>query len=103
MLDITYLIIFTAIVELITIVVRYVFKISAKISYEKILRRLGFRRMIHIHHMYFGVIISIYSYLNALPIWFNLGLALIISDLLHHFLFLKAIEGDTEFRFIHRI
>ena len=103
MLNWVYLIVFIIAIEIFTIIVRYGFKISAKVSYEKILKRFGFKKMIHVHHMYFGAIIAWYSYINNFPGWFNFGLALIITDIIHHFIVLKSVEGDSEFRFIHRI
>ena len=103
MIKVVSLVVFIIAIELFTIIVRYGFKISAKVSYEKILRKLGFKKMFHIHHMYFGIIIAVYSYMNNFPAWYNLGIALIITDLFHHFVVLRLVEGDSEFRFIHRI
>ena len=103
MLNWTSLIVFTTFIEIFTIIVRFGLNISAKIHYEKFLKRFGWKKVIHIHHMYFGIILTVYSYMNALSGWFNFGLALILSDLVHHFFVLKLVEGDSEFAFIHRI
>jgi len=103
MLDWTSLIVFACFIEILTIIIRYGLNLSAKIHYEKFLRRFGWKKVVHIHHMYFGVILAVYSYMNVLPGWFNLGLGLIVSDLFHHFFVLKLVEGDSEFKLVHRI
>jgi len=103
MLDIVLILVLTAIIEIITVIFRFGFKWSAKVNYEKILKKLRIVYFPHIHHMYFGIIIAIYCYTNNYTAWFNLGIAMIISDLIHHFVVLKLVEGNSEFKFVYRL
>ena len=84
-----YIIILTIIIELITCLFRFGFKIKAK-EFQKKHCKLYFGK--RIHHAYFGpifLIISLFFNNFAQVILISLGISLILSDLIHHFIVLK--------------
>jgi len=57
---------------------------------------------IRIHHGYIGLLVFALSYLGRLPpryqSWARIvGVALVVSDLVHHFVVLWPITGDHQF------
>lgn len=89
----------TAAVELLTVVLRFGFRLEAqKHSSWLAPLTLGFR----IHHGYYGAVMLIAAALlsrrkairNALTI---IGAALFLSDMIHHFLVLWPVTGSPEF------
>ncbi|MBL7051406.1 hypothetical protein ISS04_04595 [Candidatus Woesearchaeota archaeon] len=57
------------------------------------------------HHMFFGFAFLVFGWyyrFTIINLWgpvslFDLGIALTVSDMIHHFIVLKLIKGDTEF------
>ena len=88
-------------IEFITIFGRFVLGLRGKEIYMRIMERLGFKRLFHFHHMFFGVILIIISYFVYPLFLFNLGLACIVSDAFHHFVVLKIFTGKSEFYIFH--
>lgn len=87
---ITEIILLTAIIEIITILARIFFG-SAKKNYKKS------KFKIRIHHGYVGLIFILVYFLIKIEILFILGLALLISDIIHHFIILPLWIRRTEF------
>ena len=62
---------------------------------------------LRIHHGYIGVLLLLVSWLvckrgsRRFKVLLTLGLALVISDLAHHFLVMWPIEGDPHFDLIY--
>ncbi len=102
MINITLILITTFLIEALTIFGRFVFKINSKNFYIYLTKKLKLKYMIHVHHLFFGIIISAISYHYTFPIFFNLGLAMILSDLIHHFIILQYIMGNPEFHIIYK-
>ena len=54
-----------------------------------------------IHHGYIGVLLLLITLVTSSPSWHNLliavGVGLVVSDAVHHFLVLWPITGDPEF------
>jgi len=72
--------------EFLTMISRLVFG-SAK-------RFFKIRKIPHIHHMYLGLILIIfYNYWYLLEI----GIAMVVQDLMHHFIVLPLWIGESEF------
>lgn len=98
----------TIVFELVTILFRFGFKLKATRDTARYVARWS--RGLRIHHGYWGVPLSIVglSLLFLLPsaaqpaAWaLVLGLALIKSDLIHHFLVLWPITGHHEFDLVY--
>ena len=91
----------TAIIELVTVVLRFGFGLQAQTSTAWMARfTFGYRD----HHGYWGALLLVIAALvrkraalrNALVI---IGAALFLSDVIHHFLVLWPITGSPEFYF----
>lgn len=88
-----------AVIEAFTLAGRYLGDVQVTRDTEWIARfTFGYR----IHHGYPGVLLLLLAlFLSRRPAWRNaaliLGIGLVLSDALHHFVFLWAIEGDPEF------
>ena len=92
------IILITAIIaEIITLTARYYLKLKAKKIIKKGAKSFGFRRMLHMHHLFIGIIIALVSYAFGNSLFFNIGLGISLSDLIHHFLILELVEDDNEF------
>jgi len=102
MINILLILITTFLIETLTIFGRFVFKISSKNFYIHLTKKLKLKYIIHIHHLFLGIIISIISYYYNLTTFFNLGLAMVLSDLIHHFIILQYIIGNPEFHIIYK-
>jgi len=79
-------------------------KIQNKKNYAKYFLRLKFGSMkknnpfpIRIHHGYIGVIIILATFIYSNKILYILGISLLISDIMHHLIFLPLLTGKTEF------
>lgn len=62
----------------------------------------GWKKVIHVHHLFFGLLViglAIY-YNNSVGV--SLGIGIVISDLIHHFITLWWIIGDPEFHFVYK-
>lgn len=89
----------TAIIELVTVVLRFDFGLQAHTSTSWMAPfTLGFR----VHHGYYGILMLVVAarvrrraaLRNALVI---IGAALFLSDMIHHFLVLWPVTGSPEF------
>lgn len=86
------IILLTIIIEITTISGRIFFG-SARENYKK----SKFRYKIRIHHGYFGLILIGIYFLIRSDILLIIGLALLISDVIHHFIILPLWIKRTEF------
>ena len=91
--------ILTLVIEAITVLLRFGFKIQATQSTAFIAR---FTFGIRIHHGYLGIVFIIVSLVADLPAYLSntlliLGSSLLLSDLIHHFVVLRLITGDPQF------
>jgi len=81
---------------------RFVFKVSSKEVYIKIMRKFKIKRFYHFHHLFLGIIIALVFYFYEHETLFNIGLGVISSDLLHHFIVLWLIMGNPEFHVVYK-
>jgi len=80
-------------IEAVTIICRSIFG-SNKARYKKI----KFKYKIRIHHGYIGILLILIYYLfYQLDYIFIIGGALLLSDIIHHFIVLPILTGKTEF------
>ena len=93
----------TLICELATCVGRFAFKISVR-EKEQAIKKLTFG--IRIHHSYVGIGMILAAaianlFVSSNPPWLSLlgvvGWGLLLSDIIHHFLVLYLVTGNTEF------
>ena len=93
--------ILTVLIEAITLTGRYGFKKQATRDTAFMAKyTFGYR----IHHGYLGLVLIIGAFLQGARLpgggaaWlYIIGFAMLFSDLIHHFIFLRLIEGDPEF------
>ena len=102
MIDFGTVVVIAFCLEVLTLFGRFFLKFSSKVFYIKLVKKLGFRYFIHFHHMFFGMLISSASFFFELHFFFNFGLGMILSDMIHHFIVLWLIVGDPEFHIIYR-
>ncbi len=95
----------TAVIELITVILRFGFQLQSTRDTASTVEVLTCG--IRIHHGYVGVLVVIIALLclRARP-WLSrwmlvIGTALACSDLIHHFLVLWPITGSPEFDFVY--
>ena len=88
----------TFLIESLTVGTRLLFKMDAQELFEKHLKKYV---KIRVHHGYIGIllaVISIFVVNDAAGRWlFIIGSALILSDVLHHFVFLPVLLKKTKF------
>lgn len=84
------IIILTTLIEIITIIAR-----KLKLNSYKIQKDLGLK--VHIHHMYIGIALLIINFFFQKERIFIIGISLIISDLIHHFIVLPLWIKKTAF------
>ena len=101
-------IVLTLLIEAVTVVFRFGFKMKATRDTAKYVAR--WTRGIRIHHGYWGVpllVLGVAFFVTSVgPVlaaaWLTiLGLALIKSDLVHHFLVLWPITGSHDFDLVY--
>ena len=96
-------ILYTALfIELATILIRFAFKISSKDIYVKIMRKFKFKKFYHFHHLFLGIIFALFFYFYEQEALFNVGLGIITSDILHHFVVLWLLMGNPEFHVVYK-
>jgi hypothetical protein len=100
MINIKIIIITALAIELLTIVVRFGFKISSKEVYIKIMKKFKFKKFYHIHHLIWGILLAVIFYSN--PLLLNIGIGVILSDLIHHFVVLWTVVGSPEFHIVYK-
>jgi hypothetical protein len=92
-------------IELVTIFGRFGLKIRSKDIFIKIMKRFKLKGMVHIHHGYFGALLMIISiYYPIIYNWpiFSIGLAVFLSDVIHHLVVLNFIVGNPEFYIFYK-
>ena len=90
------------VIEAVTIFGRFFFKISSKDILMRIMHHYKWKRVIHVHHLFFGlVVIGLAIYQGSL-VGIDLGIGIVLSDLIHHFIVLWVIIGDPEFRLVYK-
>lgn len=68
--------------------------IAARLIFGSSKRFWKLRKMPRVHHMFFGALLLIfYNYWYL----FEIGIALIVQDLIHHFVVLPLWVGEAEF------
>ncbi|MAE49638.1 hypothetical protein CMI48_02305 [Candidatus Pacearchaeota archaeon] len=102
MINLSTILIIAFFIEAITIFGRFFFKLSSKRIYIKLIKRFEFKFFIHFHHLFFGLILSLVSFHYGFVFLFNLGFAMVLSDLVHHFVVLWIIIGNPEFHLIYK-
>ena len=91
----------TCIIELVTVVLRFGFELESTRDTASTIGRLTFG--IRIHHGYCGLVLMLVAYwlmsrYPRLARWgLIIGLALFLSDLIHHFLVLWPLTGSPHF------
>ena len=96
--------IFTAIFEGITCFMRFGLGLQSTRDTGSLAKFTGGLR---IHHGYLGILLAAVSYLrcrdrSSVHLWMlPVGLALILSDLIHHFIVLYATTGDPQFDLVY--
>ena len=91
----------TFLIELVTVVLRFGLKLDSTRDTASTIGRLTFG--IRIHHGYCGLALMLVAYLlfsryPQLARWgLIIGLALLLSDLIHHFLVLWPLTGSPHF------
>ena len=99
MINLIFGVVLALVIELITVITRFGFKLRAKPFKEKI----GFP--VKFHHMYLGIfilVVGLFYRENLLNLFggislFDIGFGIALSDVLHHFVVLKLAIGKTEF------
>ena len=66
------------------------------------MHRYGWKKVIHFHHGFVGlIVVGLAIYLGS-SFGVNLGWGLVLSDAIHHFIVLWLIIGDPEFHIIYK-
>ncbi len=94
MLNWTFIIISAAIIEAITLIGRLAFDINIRRWFQQRMKKN--RKLIRIHHSFWGGIMAIFAFLISWGVAFNLGVALVCSDFIHHMMLMA--NGDSEFK-----
>ncbi len=91
--------------QMIAVVARYGFGLEMTRDSASTVGRITFG--LRIHHGYVGVVLLLVAWLlcgrgtRLFQVLLALGLALVISDLVHHFLVLWPLEGDPHFDLVY--
>ena len=100
MIDLKIILIIAFIIEVLTLFVRFVLKIDARDFHRFIMKILGLKKIIRLHHIFYGFLIAVISYPLKQNFLFNLGLGIMLSDILHHIILLFVVGGN-EVEFIY--
>ena len=101
-MDWIYILWIAGIIEVITIFGRFIFKISTKDVLMKLMRRYGWKKVIHFHHGFVGLIVVGLAVYFRSSLGVNIGWGLVLSDAIHHFIVLWLIVGDPEFHIVYK-
>ena len=89
--------------EVITLILRFGLKLEASLHTTSIIKKLSCG--IRIHHGYLGMLLVVVSLFLQNPSMskyiFIIGMALFLSDMIHHFLILWLIKGNPEFHLFY--
>jgi hypothetical protein len=99
-IELKIILIVAVLIELITLFIRFVLKINARDFLVKFMRFFGIKKMIRVHHFFWGWLVVLVAYLLRDSFWINIGLGIVLSDVLHH-LILQFAVGSHEIRFIY--
>jgi hypothetical protein len=68
----------------------------------KIMHHYKWKRVFHIHHLFFGLLVVCVAIYQKSSIGVDLGIGIVLSDLIHHFITLWIIIGDPEFHLVYK-
>ncbi len=102
MLNFWFIIITAVIIEIITIIGRFKFNISTKELWTSLMKHYNRRHWVHMHHVFLGLIIVAISLIVKNNLALNLGIGIILSDAIHHFVVLWPLIGSPEFHVIYK-
>ena len=101
MLEIRLVLLTATLIETITLLLRFGLNIEMGKIIQGILKKLGWKKMIRVHHFFLGLIIALVGFfINQL--FFNVGLGIALSDLVHHII-LKIVKSHWDFNLIERV
>jgi hypothetical protein len=92
----------TLVIEAITIFGRFFFKISSKDILTRIMHHYGWKKVIHVHHLFFGLLVLALAVSLDNSLGVDLGVGIVLSDIVHHFVTLWLIVGDPEFHLVYK-
>ena len=93
------------VIEFVTLIFRFGFNRKSKEFYSNRLNRNWGNYKFHWHHLFLGLVIVPLSLVFSgmfKTIMFNLGLGVVFSDLVHHFIILNILVGESEFHLIYK-
>ena len=102
MLNIWLIISVAFVIEIITIIGRFKFKISTKNLWTSIMKHYNRRHWVHVHHVFLGLLIVAVSLIVKNNLALNLGLGIMASDVVHHLLVLWPLIGSPEFHVVYK-
>jgi len=89
-------------IELLTVFVRFKFKLRTKDVLVKIMHHYNWKKVVHFHHGFVGIIIILVAMGLGYGFGINIGWGVLISDVIHHFLVLWPIMGSPEFHVLYK-
>ncbi|MBU3912904.1 MAG: hypothetical protein KKB21_04900 [Nanoarchaeota archaeon] len=105
MISIKIILISLMIVEITTLIMRFGFHRQSRDYYSNSLNKKWGRYKFHWHHLFLGLLIVPVSLAFSgmfERFLFNLGLGIVLSDLVHHFIVLNILVGESEFHLIYK-
>ena len=102
MLNFWFIIITAVVIEVITIIGRFGFNISTKSLWVKVMKHYNRRHWVHVHHVFIGLLVVAIALIVKNNLVLNLGLGVIMSDAIHHFIILWPLIGSPEFHIIYK-
>lgn len=100
-MDLSVIFIVAIFIEVVNLILRFGFGLTSQNSHKKIMKHLGFKRFLHVHHLYTGLIMAIVAYYFGYSLIGDIGVGVALSDLIHHIL-LKIINNDSEFSIMYK-
>ena len=105
MISLKIILISLMIIEVITLVFRFGFNRRSRDFYSNSLNRRWGKYKFHWHHLFLGLVIVPLSLMFSgmfEKFMFNLGLGIVFSDLVHHFIILNIFVGESEFHLFYK-
>jgi hypothetical protein len=102
MINIGFILMIAGIIEVITLFGRFIFKISSKDICIRLMKKWKMKKFYHFHHLFFGLLVALVFYFYSNQFLFNAGLAIMLSDIIHHFIMLQMILGHPEFHIVYK-